>query len=109
MYLLHDIRCPFLVIIDIMSSLTKCHELFSFFFLSISSRNSEYCANGVYITGHSLGGAIASMHAFDVGEGNAETVTFAAPRAGNTHTFCSARRYFLTSTAGDDPGKVFNI
>ena len=43
------------------------------------------------------------MHAIEVGEGNAQTVTFGAPRAGNSNHLCSARRYFLTSTSGDDP------
>ena len=67
------------------------------------ARGSKYCTGGRYVTGHSLGGAMAALHALDVGT-SVELVTFAAPKAGGKNTMCSyARRYFISATWGADP------
>ena len=67
------------------------------------ARGSKYCTGGVYVTGHSLGGAMAALHSHDVGS-SVQLVTFAAPKAGGKNTMCSnARRYFISATWGADP------
>ena len=49
-----------------------------------------------------IGGAMANLHAMDVGS-SVQLVTFASPRVGGKNSMCSGRRYFIASSWGDDP------
>ncbi len=67
------------------------------------ARSSQYCANGVYATGHSLGGAMATLHGIDSGLSN--VITFASPRIGGKNQLCGgqSKRYYLDAAWGSDP------
>ncbi|GMH47959.1 hypothetical protein TrVE_jg9874 [Triparma verrucosa] len=66
------------------------------------ARASTYCSGGVYLTGHSLGAAMASMHALDAGLSN--LITFASPAVGAKNQYCaSGKRYYIDTSWGSDP------
>uniref|UniRef100_A0A0G4H937 Fungal lipase-type domain-containing protein n=1 Tax=Chromera velia CCMP2878 TaxID=1169474 RepID=A0A0G4H937_9ALVE len=64
------------------------------------------CLGGIYLTGHSMGGAIASIHKLEQwGEDSdqATVFTFGAPRAVETvYQDCRGFRYILKGLAGSD-------
>jgi hypothetical protein len=66
------------------------------------ARSSSHCSHGVWITGHSLGGAVAQLFALENNLGE-RTVTFASPRVGGTSKMCAGRRYYISSDWGSDP------
>ena len=58
------------------------------------AKSSEYCSGGIFITGHSLGAAMAQVAALD-GDHN-ELYTFAAPKGIlNAADRCGGKRYFI--------------
>jgi len=66
------------------------------------ARSSSWCSGGVYATGHSLGAAMASIHAID--KNIANLVTFASPAIGAQNQFCSSgKRYYIDTSWGSDP------
>ncbi|GMH57396.1 hypothetical protein TL16_g02369 [Triparma laevis f. inornata] len=66
------------------------------------ARSSTYCSGGIYLTGHSLGAAMASMHALDKDLNN--LITFASPAVGAKNSYCtSGKRYYIDTSWGSDP------
>ena len=64
------------------------------------ARTSTYCSGGIYVTGHSLGGALASAHAFEAAQGGNDykLVTFASPTVGGRNQQCGTgdARFYLS-------------
>jgi len=65
------------------------------------AKTSQYCAGGIYVTGHSLGGAMASAYAFEAAAAGDDynLVTFTSPAVGGLGLQCSSGdgRFYLSS------------
>jgi hypothetical protein len=60
------------------------------------AKSSSYCSGGVYVTGHSLGAAMATLMSLDQNLPN--VYTFAAPKGAlNAQGKCDGKRYFISN------------